>query len=39
MTVSLPKLARGTWKVTIAWPGDSRYLAASAAGASIKVMK
>jgi hypothetical protein len=39
VTVSLPRLARGTWKVTIVWPGDTRYLKASAAGASIKVVK
>jgi hypothetical protein len=39
VTVSLPKLARGTWKVTISWPGDSSYLAASATGVSIKVKK
>lgn len=37
VTLKLPKLARGTWKVTISWPGDSRYRAASATGASIKV--
>lgn len=39
VTVSLPKLARGTWKVTISWPGDAHYLTASAAGGSIKVIK
>jgi hypothetical protein len=39
LTVSVPKLARGTWKVTISWPGDSSYLTASAIGASIKVKK
>ncbi|HWK28521.1 MAG TPA: Ig-like domain-containing protein [Solirubrobacter sp.] len=39
VTVKLPKLARGTWKVTISWPGDKKYLAASASGASIKVKK
>jgi hypothetical protein len=39
VTVSLPKLARGTWKVTISWPGDTHYLTASATGASIKVIK
>ena len=39
VTVSVPKLAQGTWKVTISWPGDSSYLAASATGASIKVTK
>lgn len=37
VTLKLPKLARGTWKVTITWPGDSRYRNASATGASIKV--
>jgi hypothetical protein len=39
VTFSVPKLAKGTWKVTIAWPGDSKYQAASATGASIKVKK
>jgi hypothetical protein len=39
VTVSVPKLAKGTWKVTISWPGDSNYLVASATGASIKVKK
>jgi hypothetical protein len=39
VTVSLPKLARGTWKVTISWPGDSSYLPASATGTAIKVRK
>jgi hypothetical protein len=39
VTVSLPKLARGTWKVTISWPGDARYLKASVTGPSIKVIK
>jgi hypothetical protein len=39
VTVSVPKLARGTWKVTIAWAGDANYLAASASGASIKVTR
>jgi thiol-disulfide isomerase/thioredoxin len=39
VTFSVPKLARGTWKVAISWPGDSKYLAASATGASIRVTK
>ena len=39
VTVTVPKLAKGTWKVTISWPGDTNYLAASATGASIKVRK
>ena len=38
VTVTLPKLAKGTWQVTISWPGDGRYLAASAR-AAIKVRK
>lgn len=29
VTLKLPKLAKGTWKLTISWPGDRRYLAAS----------
>jgi hypothetical protein len=33
VTLSVPKLAKGTWKVTISWPGGS------ATGASIKVKK
>jgi hypothetical protein len=33
LTVSVPKLARGTWKVTISWAGGS------ATGAAIKVSK
>ncbi|HEY0226798.1 MAG TPA: Ig-like domain repeat protein, partial [Mycobacterium sp.] len=39
VTVAVPKLAKGTWKVTISWPGDSHYLSASAAGAVIRVTK
>lgn len=39
VTVTLPKLAKGTWKVTITWPGDASYLTASASGGSIKVIK
>jgi hypothetical protein len=38
-TVKLPKLAKGTWKVTIAWPGDARYAKVSASGGKIKVKK
>lgn len=37
VTLKVPKLARGTWKVTITWSGDARYLAAKATGPSIKV--
>lgn len=38
VTIKVPKLAKGTWKVTISWPGDASYQAASATG-SIKVKK
>jgi hypothetical protein len=37
VTLKLPKLASGTWKVAISWSGDSRYLAARSTGAAIKV--
>ena len=39
VTVSVPKLARGTWKVTISWAGDTNYQSGSVSGASIKVKK
>jgi Bacterial Ig-like domain (group 3) len=39
VTVTVPKLAKGTWKVTITWPGDTRYRKVSVAGGSIKVKK
>lgn len=39
LSVTVPKLAKGTWKVTISWAGDANHLAASAKGASIKVKK
>ena len=37
LIVTVPKLAAGTWKVAISWPGNSTYLAAKATGGSIKV--
>jgi hypothetical protein len=37
VTLKVPKLARGTWKVTISWPGDARYRAVSAAAGAIRV--
>jgi Bacterial Ig-like domain (group 3) len=37
VTITVPKLGAGTWKIAIAWGGDSNYLAAHAAGESIKV--
>ncbi|MBE2319421.1 Ig-like domain repeat protein [Solirubrobacter sp. CPCC 204708] len=39
VTVTVPKLARGTWKVSISWPGDGNYLSGKASGKSIKVTK
>ena len=38
VTISVPKLAKGKWRVTISWPGDATYLPASATG-TIKVKK
>ena len=39
VTFSVPKLAKGTWKVKISWPGDASYAATSATGTAIKVTK
>jgi hypothetical protein len=39
VTVKVPKLAKGTWKVTITFPGDARYAKTSVAGPSIKVRR
>ncbi len=39
VTVTLPKLSRGTWKVTISWPGDTHYRTVKVTGPSIKVIK
>ncbi len=39
VTFTLPKLAKGTWKVAISWPGDSKYQRVSVSGASFKVTK
>ena len=38
-TLKVPKLAKGTWKVTISWVGDTSYLDARVSGASVKVRK
>jgi thiol-disulfide isomerase/thioredoxin len=38
-TFTLPKLAKGTWKVTITWPGNTTYKSLSATAAAIKVTK
>ena len=39
VTVSVPKLAKGSWKVTISWPGDSNYLSAKKSEKAIRVKK
>jgi hypothetical protein len=39
VTVAIPKLARGTWTVRIAWAGDAQYEAATASAKSIKVKR
>jgi hypothetical protein len=39
VTVTVPKLAKGTWKVAITWPGDAKYESGKATGTSIKVKK
>lgn len=39
VTVTVPKLAKGTWKVAITWPGDGTYQSGKATGTSIKVKK
>jgi len=36
VTLAVPKLPKGTWTVTISWPGDTHYAAARATG-TIKV--
>jgi hypothetical protein len=38
-TITLPKLAKGTWKVTVSYGGSSVYLKASASGKSVVVIK
>jgi hypothetical protein len=38
-TFTLPKLAKGTWKVAISWPGNTTYTSLSKTAASIKVIK
>jgi hypothetical protein len=38
VTLPVPKLAKGKWRVTISWSGDATYLPASATG-TIKVKK
>lgn len=37
-TIALPKLAKGTWKVTISWRGDTRYASVTQT-ATLKVRK
>jgi hypothetical protein len=38
VTITLPKLSRGTWKVAISWSGDATYRPVSATR-TIKVRK
>jgi hypothetical protein len=38
-TVKLPKLAKGKWKVTIAYSGDAAWLPLTASAKAIKVTK
>jgi len=39
VTITVPKLAKGTWTASVAYPGDANYAAKTATGASIKVTK
>ena len=39
VTVTVPKLVKGTWTVSVAYAGDANYAAKTAAGASINVTK
>jgi hypothetical protein len=39
VTVKVPKAAKGTWKVTIAYAGDGKYLKAAGSGTAVKVKK
>lgn len=39
VTVKVPKLAKGTWKVTVAYAGDGKYTRATGSGKSVKVKK
>lgn len=38
-SVSIPKLAKGTWKVTVTYTGDARYLPTSSKAVNLKVKK
>ena len=39
VTITVPKSGKGTWKVSIAYPGDTRYSAKTAAGTSVVVRR
>lgn len=39
VTVTVPKLSKGTWSVSISYAGDANYASKTATGASIKVIK
>lgn len=38
VTIALPKLAKGTYKVTVSWPGDTTYRSTTASG-TLKVKR
>ena len=39
LTVAVPKLAKGTWTVSLAYAGNANYVASSGSGRSIVVKK
>ena len=39
VTVTVPKLSKGTWKVSVSYGGDANYVAKTVSGPSIKVTK
>lgn len=39
VTVTLPKLKKGTWRTTVTWAGDARYVGATASGPKVVVKK
>ena len=39
VTISVPKLKKGTWSIAVTWPGDTNFQSASAAKSSIAIKK
>ncbi|MFC8733182.1 LamG-like jellyroll fold domain-containing protein [Luteimicrobium sp. NPDC057192] len=39
VTVTLPRLAKGTWAVTATYPGDTRYASAKVTGKAVRVTR